>query len=662
MLGAISGSTSLNVNAASLASITIGDGDTTIAKKTIRAPFTGVVKDLDNQTLQALAVAYIERAIELPDIVPRLELPMEWLQALNSTKITKRMAAAFGWLPIQWPPESFTNQQTPADPFVSFHVERWSPKGTVLPDRTIILMASERLGDRVLGSEFGLRIVMHAHERRTIKRNTEFDIRITGMSASLPFGDHRTMGVFSEDWSERKDIVAFIDNLLRFPDSGISKVLSLGDLKTRRVRLARVDGKNWKCERRGTGRFKGPVGDATRRYVRDYPYSFVTTETVSADGEYLEGPVSIRKAELFADAKAEGFDEMDYARITSRHFGTRAHEYYVTPKDVAVGIPADLLRRRPDVRAAERRLAAQCAEIGIADSEFYPHISIDGTLGWRAQDLNHLFESRALNGNIGPSFTWNLLNYGRLLNDVRLQDARFQELIATYQNTVLLANQDVENGLITFLKSQERTALQQYAVDMAVRAVDLAVKQYRAGTTDFTTVTQVQQIQVQQQDLLAQAQGEIAAGLIQVYRALGGGWQIRLQGCNASLPPPGAAANLPQSMPSPEAVPTPLPNSPNELPKPQLPRPENPVPTVPQPLPPSASSALPTAPAIPLISLTSAVSPTASSILAPSMGANPAPAAPAMLLQLPSVVAPAAPTSGGPIGASQIAPVVAPSR
>jgi len=312
---------------------------TTILLRHPCAPFTSVVKDLDNQTLQALAVAYIERAIELPDIVPRLELPMEWLQALNSTKITKRMAAAFGWLPIQWPPQSFTNQQTPADPFVSFRVERWSPKGTVLPDRTIILMASERLGDRVLGSEFGLRIVMHAHERRTIKRNTEFDIRITGMSASLPFGDHRTMGVFSEDWSERKDIAAFIDNLLRFPDSGISKVLSLGDLKTRRVRLARVDGKNWKCERRGTGRFKGPVGDATRRYVRDYPYSFVTTETVSAEGEYLEGPVSIRKAELFADAKAG--------------------EAHLFPFDPASrGGPKDYRKRRPT--RSEKDLANFC--------------------------------------------------------------------------------------------------------------------------------------------------------------------------------------------------------------------------------------------------------------------------------------------------------------
>jgi NodT family efflux transporter outer membrane factor (OMF) lipoprotein len=234
------------------------------------------------------------------------------------------------------------------------------------------------------------------------------------------------------------------------------------------------------------------------------------------------------------------------------------------PKEVAVGIPADLLRRRPDVRAAERRLAAQCAAIGIAESEFYPHISIDGTLGWSAQNLGHLFEPAALNSNVGPNFTWNLLNYGRLLNNVRFQDARFQELVATYQNSVLLANQDVENGLITFLKGQERTAHQQISVDSAVRAVNLALKQYQAGTADFTTVTQVQQIQVQQQDLLAQAEGEIDTGLIAVYRALGGGWEIRLQGCNEALPPPGAA-DMKQAAPEPV---TPPPVSPQELPAP----------------------------------------------------------------------------------------------
>jgi NodT family efflux transporter outer membrane factor (OMF) lipoprotein len=239
----------------------------------------------------------------------------------------------------------------------------------------------------------------------------------------------------------------------------------------------------------------------------------------------------------------------------------------VAPKDVAVGIPADLLRRRPDVRAAERRLAAQCAAIGIAESDFYPHISIDGTLGWSAQNLGHLFEPQALNSTVGPTFTWNLLNYGRLLNAVKLQDATFQELLATYQNSVLTANQDVENGLVTFLRGQERTQHQQASVDAAIQAVNIAIKQYQAGTTDFTTVTQVEQIQVQQQDLLAQAEGEIATGLITVYRALGGGWEIRLHGCDDQLPCPDAT-NTPQQQL--ETVPAPMP-APQELPKPDAP-------------------------------------------------------------------------------------------
>ena len=178
----------------------------------------------------------------------------------------------------------------------------------------------------------------------------------------------------------------------------------------------------------------------------------------------------------------------------------------IAPRDVVVGIPADLLRRRPDVRAAERQLAAQCALIGVAESQFYPAISITGTYGYSAANLSHLFEPAALTGNVGPSFNWNLLNYGRIENGVRLQNSRFQELLATYQQTVLSANQDVENGLVTFLRGQLRTQLQQESVDQAKKAVKIALLQYKAGTVDFTTVTQVEQTLVQQEDILAQAQ------------------------------------------------------------------------------------------------------------------------------------------------------------
>jgi NodT family efflux transporter outer membrane factor (OMF) lipoprotein len=130
------------------------------------------------------------------------------------------------------------------------------------------------------------------------------------------------------------------------------------------------------------------------------------------------------------------------------------------PPEVAVGIPADLLRRRPDVRRAERQAAAQSAQIGIAESDFYPHISISGTIGYSAARFQDLFTANAVNGTFGPSFQWNILNYGRILNNVRLQNATFNELVTAYQNTVLGANQEVENGLVTFLpNSKERASI-----------------------------------------------------------------------------------------------------------------------------------------------------------------------------------------------------------
>jgi NodT family efflux transporter outer membrane factor (OMF) lipoprotein len=206
------------------------------------------------------------------------------------------------------------------------------------------------------------------------------------------------------------------------------------------------------------------------------------------------------------------------------------------PPEVAVGIPADLLRRRPDVRRAERQAAAQCAEIGVAEAEFYPHIAIGGTIDYSAANFKDLFRATAFNGQVGPSFQWNILNYGRILNNVRLQDAHFQELVAAYQNTVLIANQDVENGLVTFLRAQERTKYQAEAVENQEEAVKLITTQYETGGVDFTRVTQIQQTLVEQQDTLAQARGEIALGLIQTYRALGGGWQVR--GTDSAPPSP----------------------------------------------------------------------------------------------------------------------------
>jgi NodT family efflux transporter outer membrane factor (OMF) lipoprotein len=194
------------------------------------------------------------------------------------------------------------------------------------------------------------------------------------------------------------------------------------------------------------------------------------------------------------------------------------------PVKIVIGIPADLLRRRPDVRRAEREVAAQSARVGIATSELYPHIAVTGSIGVAASQYGDLFEGQSLQGSIGPSLQWNVLNYGRLLNNIRQQDARLCELIAAYQNSVLQANGEAEDGIATFLREQQRTRWLAESVAASEKAMNVAKAQYRAGVISFNWVALIEQNLVQQQDLLAQSQGQTAQGLVETYRALGGGW------------------------------------------------------------------------------------------------------------------------------------------
>ena len=159
------------------------------------------------------------------------------------------------------------------------------------------------------------------------------------------------------------------------------------------------------------------------------------------------------------------------------------------PPEVAVGIPADLVRRRPDVRRAEREVAAQSARIGIAESDFYPHISLGGTIGVASEDFGNLFDGqRSAFGGIGPAFRWDVLNYGRLLNNVRAQDAQFQQLVYTYQQTVLDAGREAEDGIVRFLRSQERALSLEACVVAAARTREITFDQYRQGAVEFTAV------------------------------------------------------------------------------------------------------------------------------------------------------------------------------
>jgi len=209
-----------------------------------------------------------------------------------------------------------------------------------------------------------------------------------------------------------------------------------------------------------------------------------------------------------------------------------ASEIPVSPAHVVVGIPADLLRRRPDIRSAEQQAAAQCAQIGVAKAELYPAFSLTGNFGFLSSDvgnfkLSDMFQWRSRTAQTGPSFQWDILNYGRITNNVRVQDARFQALLITYQNAVLTAQQEVEDNLAAFLKAQDRAGFLAQSVEAAKKSLDLAVIQYREGTKDFTTVLISQQALLNEQDNLASTLGNISSSLVGVYRALGGGWEVR---------------------------------------------------------------------------------------------------------------------------------------
>ena len=251
-----------------------------------------------------------------------------------------------------------------------------------------------------------------------------------------------------------------------------------------------------------------------------------------------------------------------------------------TPAWVATGIPADLLRRRPDVRSAERLVAAQSAQIGVAEADLYPTLFINGTIGWDAQDFSKAFATKSFLGLLTPGFRWNVLNYGRILNNIHLQEARVHELAASYQSKVLSAGREVQVSLRAFLKSREQAEALARSVAAASAANQIGVSQYRAGTIDFNRVFNLETTQVQQQDQLAAAQGEIALSLIGVYRALGGGWELRLlkelppvspsvaSESSLGLPPgklpgglrPGDVAADPNPAPRPDALPAALPD------------------------------------------------------------------------------------------------------
>ena len=199
----------------------------------------------------------------------------------------------------------------------------------------------------------------------------------------------------------------------------------------------------------------------------------------------------------------------------------------VVPDSIAVGIPAEILRRRPDIRRAERIVAAQSAVIGVAAADLYPSFSLNGELGLAAEHFSDLWRGDSVQGFAGPSFRWAVLNYGRIENNIRVQDASYQALISDYESVVLRAQGEVESALAGYLGAQRQTVALVKSVESASKAVELAEQQYRGGIADYTRVLNTQEFLSDEQSRLVATRGAVALNLVALYRALGGGWELR---------------------------------------------------------------------------------------------------------------------------------------
>jgi NodT family efflux transporter outer membrane factor (OMF) lipoprotein len=194
------------------------------------------------------------------------------------------------------------------------------------------------------------------------------------------------------------------------------------------------------------------------------------------------------------------------------------------PGDIRVGIPADLLRQRPDIRQAERQLAAQNARIGVATADLYPRFSLTGMFSVNSLGSAGFLTSGSLTYNFGPTVRWNLFDGGRVRQVIALEDAKTRNAYAEYEQTVLQGQQEVEDAIAGFVYENVRRDALDRSVVAARKSVELVTVLYRTGLTDFQNVLDMQRSLFRQEDALANSEGLVDQNLVRLYKALGGGW------------------------------------------------------------------------------------------------------------------------------------------
>ena len=198
----------------------------------------------------------------------------------------------------------------------------------------------------------------------------------------------------------------------------------------------------------------------------------------------------------------------------------------VASDSVVIGMPRDLLRRRPDIRRAEREIATQSAQIGVAVAELFPTFSLKGTIDWQSFKYADLIESGSQGGSIIPGVRWNVLNFGRLKNNIKVQETRLEQTVAAYRQTVLNANAEAEDALTAYIKKKEEIVAIKRALKATEDSVEVAKIQYKEGEVDLDRVNNLRKDLIAQLDLVTAAEGQATIALIRVFKTMGGGWKV----------------------------------------------------------------------------------------------------------------------------------------
>jgi NodT family efflux transporter outer membrane factor (OMF) lipoprotein len=197
----------------------------------------------------------------------------------------------------------------------------------------------------------------------------------------------------------------------------------------------------------------------------------------------------------------------------------------VPPITVAVGVPAETLRNRPDIRRAERNLAAQTARIGVATADLYPKFRLMGTIGLESVSTGNFLTAASRTWSTGPGISWNIFDAGAIRQNIKVQSALQEQALFEYESAVLKAQEEVENVLTAYANEQRKRDSLAAATSAAQRAVQLAQDQYKVGLVDFSNVLDAQRSLLSFQDELTRSNGAVTSNLIRLYKALGGGWK-----------------------------------------------------------------------------------------------------------------------------------------